>query len=198
MTVTSANPVAEQGSYYVLKCFDPPHFYKARVEYRDDDAFRFWNSGEPLENHPALPMRVPVATDRQTVMAEFWDATPALMTKRLLDALTAAGVNNLEVFPAVLIDSSGAETTNHVAFNLVGLIAAADLNATRFAPGTERRMIDSDIDHLVVDPSKTGGALMFRLAEAVNVILVHEKVKTAIEAAGIDTMTFMLPEDGAF
>jgi hypothetical protein len=39
---------------------------------------------------------------------------------------------------------------------------------------------------------------MFRLAEAVNVILVHEKVKTAIEAAGIDTMTFMLPEDGAF
>lgn len=44
-------------------------------------------------------------------------------------------------------------------------------------------------------PAKTRGTLMFRLAEAVNAIVIHEKVKAAVQAAGIDTLTFMPPED---
>jgi hypothetical protein len=36
---------------------------------------------------------------------------------------------------------------------------------------------------------------MFRLAESVNGIVVHESVKKAIEAAEIDTLTFIPPEE---
>ena len=36
---------------------------------------------------------------------------------------------------------------------------------------------------------------MFRLAESVMGIVVHESVKQAIEAAGIDTLTFVDPAE---
>jgi len=48
---------------------------------------------------------------------------------------------------------------------------------------------------LVIDEAKTRGALLFRLAESVNGIVVHETIKNAIEATGIDTLTFMPPEE---
>lgn len=57
--------------------------------------------------------------------------------------------------------------------------------------------MSADIDSLVVDPAKADGALMFRLAESVNTILLHESVCDAIEAAGIDTLTFYEPESWA-
>jgi len=52
-----------------------------------------------------------------------------------------------------------------------------------------------NINSLTIDESKTRGALMFRLAEAVNGIVVHKSVKNAIEAAGVDTLTFIPPEE---
>lgn len=182
--------------YYIFKCFSPPSSYLARIEYRDDDPFRLWNAGEQLESVPELPIHARAITDDQTVLAEFWDASLPLMTQRLHEVLLAAGVSNLDVYPAVLTDSrSGVEDNSYVAFNIIGTIAAADLQNTKFAPGSTDRMISADIDKLTIDPSKTKGALMFRLAEAVNAIVVHETVKNAVEAAGIDTLTFMSPED---
>lgn len=182
--------------YYILECFSSPEGPKARIEYRDDDPFRFWNAGEQLDSVPELPIRARVVTDRQTMLAELWDTPLPVMTKRLHETLVAAGVTNLDVYPVILTDSrSGEEITDYVAFNIVGAIAAADMQATRFAPGSTERMISADIDSLTIDPAKTRGALLFRLAEAVNAIVVHEKVKAAVEAAGIDTLTFMSPED---
>jgi hypothetical protein len=42
---------------------------------------------------------------------------------------------------------------------------------------------------------KARGALMFRSAESVNVIIVHPSIRDAVEAAGINTLTFLEPED---
>ncbi|MCY1019308.1 imm11 family protein [Pyxidicoccus sp. MSG2] len=182
--------------YYILECFSSSNGHKARIEYRDDDPFRFWNAGERLESVPDLPIRARVVTDKQSMLAELWDTPLPLMTRRLHDVLVAAGVTNLDVYPVILTDSrSGEEITDYLAFNIIGAIAAADLQATRFAPGSTERTISADIDSLAIDPAKTRGALMFRLAEAVNAIIVHEQVKAAVEASGIGTLTFMSPED---
>ncbi len=51
------------------------------------------------------------------------------------------------------------------------------------------------IHELSLDESKIKGLLIFRLAENTNTIIVHESVKQAVESAGIDTVSFIKPED---
>ena len=55
----------------------------------------------------------------------------------------------------------------------------------------KRQGLDHDFANLVLDeqriPSKL---LLFRLAESVNAIIVHEKIKKTIEAQGIEGMVF--------
>jgi hypothetical protein len=92
---------------------------------------------------------------------------------------------------------SGKTYKDFVAFNVVGKIAAADATATRFSPTSS----ESD-DLRRHRPARTrrrksAGALMFRLAESVNAILVHDSVRQAVLAAGIDTLTLSEPEDWA-
>ena len=58
-----------------------------------------------------------------------------------------------------------------------------------------RRHDDVLISAPEISAARVDGALMFRLAEAVNTIVVHDSVKQAIEAAGIDTLTFIDPAD---
>lgn len=177
--------------YYILKCFGPPKSYIARIEYQDDDAFRFWNTGERFETEPTTPLQARVLTDNQTVYAEFWDTPIPLMTKRLYKALVSAGINNLDIYPAILTDSrTGVTIQDYVAFNIIGAIAAVNLTATKFALGSVKNT-SSDIDLLVIDANKAQGTLLFRLAEAVHVILVHESVKKTIEATNINTLSFL-------
>lgn len=181
--------------YYILKCFDPADGFIARVEYRDDDPFRFWNGGERFDDEPETPLRATVLGDEQTVLAELWETPLPMMSLRLHQALCQLGVSNLDVYPVELTDArDGRIIEGYVAFNLIGAIAAADLQQTQFAPGSPDRMISADIDHLVIDPSRVAGAHMFRLGESVSAIVVDEQVKSGLEAAGFDTLTFLPPD----
>ncbi len=54
-----------------------------------------------------------------------------------------------------------------------------------------------DFDSVVLDEPAISDALIFRLAESVNAIIVHEKVKQHLEASGINTLTFLKPEECA-
>jgi hypothetical protein len=47
----------------------------------------------------------------------------------------------------------------------------------------------------MIDPAKTGGALMFRLAENTSTILVHRRVKEALEVAGFESIYFIAPPE---
>lgn len=126
------------------------------------------------------------------------DEAVPLFRDDLLVALQNAGVDNLEQFPAVLHDPfSKKDHTNYKAVNIVGVIACADMAGSELMGTTDSTMIDVDFAGLVIDESRTGGALLFRLAEAVNAIVVHEKVKEEVERAGIPYMTFQGPGEWA-
>ena len=56
-------------------------------------------------------------------------------------------------------------------------------------------VVDTTIHKFVADESKAHGLPIFRMAESITAIVVHESVKKAIEAAGIDTVEFIKPED---
>lgn len=56
-------------------------------------------------------------------------------------------------------------------------------------------MIDADIERLVIDPTRVSGSLMFRLAESVSGIVVHESIRDGLLAAGFHTLSFLRPEE---
>lgn len=182
--------------YYVLKCQDPDQGYIARVEYRDDDPFRFWNTGECFDEPLEIPLRATVLSDPQTVLPELWETPLPMMTVRLYEALSWLGVRNLDVYPVELVDGrSGRLIDGYLAFNLIGAIAATDSLRTQYAPDTTERMSSADIDHLAIDPARTQGARMFRLAESVSAIVVCSTLKDGLEAAGFNTLSFLSDAD---
>jgi uncharacterized protein YbjT (DUF2867 family) len=103
-------------------------------------------------------------------------------------------VDNLDIYTAeIREEASGRVYDEYVAFNLIGKVAAADLDASTYTD-TRPPMIDGGFTSLQIDAAKARNLLLFRLAEAVNAIVVHERVKSAVESAGIRTLTFIPPQ----
>jgi hypothetical protein len=126
-----------------------------------------------------------------------WNPLP-LMSRRLVEALQDSGVDNLQVYETKLANPQGRTPANHyLAVNIVGLVAAADMANSETNPAVTAKKISMDFHSLAVDPAKTRDALMFRLAENVSAVLVHERVKNAVTASGVTTLTWFEPEEWA-
>ncbi len=118
-----------------------------------------------------------------------------VMHNSLLEALRAAGVNNLELFPARITNPNTGEVhEDYQAFNVLGLVSAADLeNSTLMNESDSPTLLDTDFDGLVIDEEKTMGFRLFRLAESCSAIVVSEEVKAAIEERSIPGIVFYGP-----
>lgn len=122
-----------------------------------------------------------------------------LFKKELVEAFHDIGVTNLETYEAVLLDpDNNKKYETHVAVNIIGVVAAADLGSSVYNVPDNIPVIDVEFDDLVLDESRAKGLLMFRLAENTNTILVHESVKDYLEKVkGFTDIEFYLPEDVA-
>jgi Immunity protein family (Imm11) len=137
-------------------------------------------------------------SDQGPNMPAYFKGRIPVLRDDLLNAMRQAGADNLDAYPVRLIDpDSGTTYDNYKAVNIIGLIAAADMGASTATVHPGGPVIDVDFDHLVVDETKTGGALIFRLAESTNVILVHERLRDRLLAAGFAELEFLPPESVA-
>jgi hypothetical protein len=192
--------------YFVMLCLSSYKQDHAFLTYEPDDPLRSWASGNRFRNDPAAPpdeqpppepVRATIAAGDEGLMAEFWDNPVPLMTRRLHGRLTEAGVDNLDTYTAeIREEATGRIYDDYVAFNIIGKVSAADLAKSSHDPNTGP-MISKDFDSLTVNEESARGGLFFRLAESVNAILVHQSVRDHLEAAGIDTLTFLEPEQWA-
>ena len=197
--------------YFVLKCMptSKADYYRLGVEYPADD--KRWKAGllfSDDDNNEQLqppPVPIPVTTEPEdpelpNVYAElYWNPIP-LMTRRLVTALRAAGVDNLQTYDTRLDGVEGPNpppADHYLAVNIVGRVAAADLGKSTTNPDAPETMVSMDFFSLSVDEQKARDFLMFRLAENITAVLVHERVKEKIEASGIDTLTWLKPEEWA-
>lgn len=150
-----------------------------------------WVGGRRFESPPPLPLRFELYRDGGTRMPAFFVPTIPLMRIDLLAALRAAGVDNIDDYSArVLIPHTGVESPEYVAVNIIGVVKAADLSQSSFVAPSGRPTIDVDFDSLVVDEVAAGDRLLFRLAEAVSAILVHDKVRQAVEPLQFPMLKF--------
>lgn len=184
--------------YYMMHCFSPPEGDLAMLSYEQDRGFRSWCMGARFADPPAHPVVATVKPGYSGIMAEFWTDPVPLMTRRLHAALEQSGVTNLDTYQAEIRDSTGATISqDYVAFNIIGAVLAADLGASVYDPAAQERTVSMLFDAVAIDDAATHGFLLFRLGEAVNAIMVHEKVKLHLEKIGIDTITFIEPKNWA-
>lgn len=163
---------------------------------------RRWWSGLPLKSERKKNIPTPVEFEFEAFQCyqgppqELDDLGIPVMSKRLINVLTEAGVDNIEFFPAILRNITTGQTYNYQVYNIIGLVAATDLEQSEYETyQKESPIADTSIHKLVLDESKTHNLLLFRLAEDVSAIVVHERIKKQIENAGIDTMEFIKLED---
>ncbi len=106
-------------------------------------------------------------------MLDFSKGSVTLMSKRFLDILQDAGVDNLQDFPIVKIEKDGTVWKNHFTVNVLGMISCAVLSKSTYSeimPGHYR------FQELAIDTEKAKDALLFRLQEHSPSIIVHKSV----------------------
>lgn len=117
-----------------------------------------------------------------------------VLSERLYRTIVEFGVDNLDAYPAVLIDTETKERfTGYYAVNVVGLIAAADMQKSVATVQPGGPVIDVAFDQLVIDDAKARGALMFRLAESTMSVWLHPALVKHIQAAGFPGIEFSKP-----
>lgn len=163
---------------------------------------RLWKTGSPIKKERKDNVPNPVELDFDSYRGydgfpmEIEDLGIPVMSKRLCDVLTNAGVDNLELFPAKLKNNQTGQVFDYYVYNVLGLVAAMDLQKSEYETYKgEKPFADTTIHELAIDESKVNDLLFFRLAENVSTIIVHESIKLAIESAGIETVSFIKPED---
>jgi hypothetical protein len=153
-----------------------------------------WMDGQVITFEVPQPLIYTLDPDYPGKPKPMYVGTVPVMRDDLVEALNEAGVDNVQFFPAVLRNEKRKKDyANYQAFNVVGVISCADMTQSKRLTETDSEMIDVDFDQLVIDESKIGGALLFRLAEDVSAIVVHEKIKQHIEDRKIPGMTFYGP-----
>jgi hypothetical protein len=144
-----------------------------------------------------IPMD-PNSADHGPEIPEYFKGKIPVMRDDLIGAMHEAGVDNLDLYNVVLIDpANGARHTTHKAVNIIGAVSAADMEKSEATVHTGGPVIDVDFDSLVVDEPRARGALIFRLAESTNAILVHERLRDHLVARGFTKLRFLDPRECA-
>lgn len=157
-----------------------------------------WESGRRFTAPVPRPLPVDIVEgyEEDTVPPVYTSSVP-MMRDDLLEVIRRCGVDNIDAYPIAIQNRvTGDHLEGFSAINIIGLVSAADPVGTTYSPDNPSRMIDADIDGLKLDPARTGGALLFRLAEAVTGVVVHERIKKAVEATGaFPNLLFVRPEE---
>lgn len=186
------------GDYSVITCSEPMDWDDSALLERIEPppGAISWRVGQRFPKAPKEPVEVDLDPSHSDQLLTYYDISAILMPRPMLDALKAAGVDNLDAYSAVIRHpGTGFETREYVAVNLIGLVAAADLSRSKIVGGSSDHRLDTGFEGFAVDPARARGLLMFRLAENTSAILVHRSIKEALQRAGFDQLTFRPPEE---
>jgi hypothetical protein len=110
----------------------------------------------------------------------------SLMHHSMVDALRGAGVDNIQSFPAVItLHDPPTEFRDHMVVNVIGVVSCANLSASESEPLGELNYFLN----LVIDPARTKGLRLFRLAEYPPEILVDEQVASVLRKGQFEGLT---------
>lgn len=155
-----------------------------------------WIKGLPILEPVERPIVMELDPEEPGTLLDLYQLDVLIMSRRLVDALVEAGVDNLQVFDLVLIDPpTGTRIDTHRLVNIVGAVACADMSRSKVVGTRGPAMMDVDFDSLAIDESRAAGFLLFRLAECLTAIVVHDRVRRHLVARGFTSLTFQPPAE---
>ncbi len=186
--------------YFVLDC-EPPEDDEGGMFEIDDqveiDEIENWSSGCRLDVHLSKPIVIDVTPIRgyRGGLSDMYDDSLCLMSIRMVKTLQQIGVNNLELYPATLRNTKVDQSWSYYVVNILGLVAAADLTRSEWTCDTDPPKGNVHFQKLVIDPNAVCGLLLFRLSYDPCTILIHESVRTHLEKAGLQGLSYEKPEN---
>jgi hypothetical protein len=180
--------------YWVLSTEDNPNAMLLK-SLPEPGPWLSWMSGRAFPSPPPQPVIAKIKPGYEEADPPVFKNVPQIMTMEFFEALRSAGVDNIDGYDAEIRSVDGSRRLPHYkAYNIIGLVSAADHSESEFAEDNPSRQIDASIRSLVVDEAKARQFLLFRLAESVDTILVHNSVKEALEKQGFEGIDFVPPD----
>ncbi len=152
-----------------------------------------WFGGRRIKEPLPIPLVFRILRESGTWMSAYFGAGMPLMRNDLIRALEKAGVANLECYKARIEDPrTGTVYDDYRAVNVIGVVAAADMELSQYDRSNPSRLVDVDFDGLTIKEMPTPG-LLFRLAECVSAVIVHDQVRQYVEPLNLPGVAFLQP-----
>ncbi len=169
---------------------NPASLYRDPISGKSADEVEF-TDGVKLGALPLMTFRKRKA-DRGTLL-DYMGSSPScpVVSARFKEILDSVGVDNIDYYPAQIIDEAKGKThEGHYAANIIGMLACMDKEKSVYTamprpPAMGDKDLVATFKEMHLDYSKVQGAKIFRLFEKTSVILVHESIKQAVEEAGL-------------
>jgi hypothetical protein len=140
--------------------------------------------GRLIEQTLALPIVYTTNGKAGDEIRDFLDAGYPLMSKRFVELLQAAGVDNLQLFPAIIkSEIDGSIWEDYYVVNVLSLIACADMNNSDY---DEIMSGHYRFRELAIHPEKANHALLFRLQEDATILIIQKSVGQFIRSQDPD------------
>lgn len=189
--------------YYVLDRFWAIHPARWIGKF-PHDANVNWDLGRRHTAEIPVPLRFELtpldldASDQGPAMPEMFKGHVPLFRDDLLSAMRDAGVDNLDVYDVEILDpDSGEKHTNYKAVNIIGAVSAVDMEASNATVHPGGPVLDVELEGFVVDASRVGELLIFRLAENTGAVMVHEQLADYLDERGFEQLEYLDPSDVA-
>jgi hypothetical protein len=178
--------------YFEMHCFGPLFTdVLALGEIPEVDEVDSWMTGSAIIAPVPEPLEIEIDPDEPGLPLEMYELEALIVSERLLRAIQEIGVDNLQPYRARLIGPESRRVfEGYFLVNVVGAISCADLTLSEYIAPPGRPTISVAFETLVIDEARAGGMLLFRLAESLSTVLVHEKLKLHLDSRGFDMLTF--------
>jgi hypothetical protein len=139
-------------------------------------------TGAKLASAPPVPLAFRSNFDKDDPPRGFEGMTIPLWSKDFVDLLRGIGVDNFDLYAAVITGEGGETWSDYFAVNVLGAVAAADMAKSRFLEivATPGGAPLTGFQDLVIDPSKVATLDMFRLFESPSTLIVSDRVTAAL------------------
>lgn len=138
------------------------------------------------------------SANQSSLIPYYFGRRNPLMRRDFYTTLLRCGIDNLDSYPVILRDYDGVPLPEaYVAVMVVGLIEAVDLEQSHVAVGGFAGGRGKKFERFVIDPARTRGARLFRLAEDPTQVWVDDTVVDQLQAAGLFHLRFWRPSQVA-
>ena len=182
-------------AYFMLECWGPAGFDKTSIGQIPDFGELSWISGKKFSQDPNEPIEVELEGGPEDVIVPMYYMGVLLLRDDVISALNQSGVDNCDYYSAKIKNpNTGNSLSNYKAVNIIGAVSAANMGQSNHTTHG-KPVIDVDFDSLTIDETKTKNLKLFRLAECITGIVIHESVKEKILEHGIKGLDFVEPEN---